>query len=432
MLGKLLTRSSPVAPFLGSSDTSLMPGYAGWGAPVGGTIDRPAMSQALTGTPGTTNSGLPPPSPYGRTSIATEGTVLSLAAAWRCAHILTNGIASLDMYAFDDNAEDRRVSTPRLLSDPWPAVSPVEWRAMVVASLIFYGNCYVLPFDEDPRTGYPRQLPIVHPERVDVKLRNGVPIYYIDESQTDPVDVLHIRGYTPPGAAVGIGIVEAHRRGISLALDMDRYQQGNFQQSSVPPVVIRVNRPEISESQATDIQMRWMSRHGFGNRAPAIIPTSFEVDTIAWSPEDTQFLQSKQYSAVEVCWMFGVDPRLLGLAASGQSLTYQNIETAYVDLQRMSFMPWTSRIESTLSRVLPRGVLARFDFSPILRTTLKDRYDAYAIALTHKFLTLDEVRQAENLGPIGTPIPPEAPMLQSTKAVNATLPTDSTALEVVA
>ena len=428
-LAKLLTRSLPAAPFPGdhTQNTSMMPGVAGFAQPV---------SKQLVATGGRAVSGdgavLPDGYPPFYMSPASEETVLTLAAAWRCLHILTDGISGLEMYAFDDTHEDRRVSTPRLLSDPWPAISPVEWRAMVVASLVLYGNCYILPYDEDPRTGYPRQLPIVHPDEMRVVIRNGVPYYFMGQTEINRVDVLHIRGYTPPGQAVGIGCIEAFRRGFSLALDMDRYEAGNLQQSSVPPVIIKVNRPEISAEQATDIQYRWMAAHGYGQRTPAVIPTSLDVNTLAWSPEDTQFLQSKQYGAVEICWMFGVDPRLLGLSASGQSLTYANIETTYVDLQRMSFLPWTTRIEATLSRVLPRGVLARFDFAPILRTTLQDRYAAYAVGVQNGWLTIDEVRQAENLGPLGTETPPKTPVLQSEKAVNDSIPMATDTVEVVA
>jgi HK97 family phage portal protein len=340
--------------------------------------------------------------PTGAFDGTTESPTLTLSAAWRCTHILSDGIGALEMYAFDDEADDRRITTPKVLADPWPAISPVEWRAMVVASLVLHGNAYLLPYDSDPRTGYPRQVPIVHPDRMHVELVRGRPVYWLDENRQSALDVLHIRGYTPPGHVQGVGVVESQRRGIRLALSIDQYQLGNLEQSSVPPVVIRVNRPEISEDQAFDIQSRWIARHGFGNRAPAVLPTSLEVTPLAWSPEDTQFLESKQFSAVEVCWWFGIDPRLLTLAASAQSLTYSNIESTYVDLQRMSFMPWTSRIEAAMSRVLPRSVMARFDFSPILRTTLQDRYAAYAVGIEGGWLTVDEVRILENMGPIGS------------------------------
>jgi HK97 family phage portal protein len=360
-----------------------------------------------------------------------ESSTLALSAAWRCLNILTNGIGALELFAIDDSEDNIRIRTPKVLSDPWPAVSPVEWRSMLVSSLALRGNAYMLPFDEDPRTGYPRQLPIVHPDRMHVEMVNGRMRYWVDENRVSDLDVLHVRGYTPPGSPMGVGIVEMQRRGIQLATSMDMYQIGQLATSAVPPVVIRVNRPEVSKEQAEEIQMRWMSRHGNNQRVPAVIPTSMEVTPVAWSPEDQQFLEAKQYMAVEVCWWFGIDPRLLSLAASGQSLTYANVETTYVDLQRMSFMPWTSRIESALSRVLPRSVLARFDFAPMLRTTLQDRFMAYKTAIEGRWLTVDEVRVLENMGPLGTD-PHEASVgyrsgrIESVKGVNQSLPVVNT------
>jgi HK97 family phage portal protein len=392
-LGALVHRALTPAPFsgvpysqgTGINQTGTVAGYVPpeyWGrsAQLVAAPDLPAMAFGGTG----------------------ESSTISISAAWRCLHIISNGIAALEIYAFDDSEQDERVRTPRVLADPWPAVTPVEWRAMVVSSLLLHGNAYLLPYDEDPRTGYPRQLPIVHPERMTVEMgSDGLPRYFLDQNRINPLDVLHIRGYLPPGSTTGIGIVEAQRRGIRLALDIDKHQLGQLESASVPPVTIKVNRPEISDTQAMDIQTRWMARHGLGNRAPAVIPTSIDVQPIGWTPQDTQFLESKQFMAAEICWWFGIDPRLLGLSAGGQSLTYSNIETTYVDLQRMSFLPWTSRIESALSRVLPRSQAARFDFSPILRTTLQDRYAAYAIGVEGGWLTVDEVRVFENMGPLG-------------------------------
>jgi HK97 family phage portal protein len=386
-LGRLIERAGP-APFTGRQTASSWSG----GVPFGSSFGLRGSKMVGGATPASATMGIP----------VNESTTMSISAAWRCEHILTDGIAALDIFAYDDDNQDERIESPKVLLDPWPVVSPVEWRAMVVASLTLHGNAYLLPWDADPRTGYPRQLPIVHPNEMRIDLVRGRPRYRLVGSDVD-LDVLHIRGLMMPGAVAGIGVIEAQRRGIGLALDMEAYQGGNFQQSSVPPVIIRVNRPEISEEQAQDIQGKWVNKHGYGQRAPAVIPTSMDVNTLAWSPEDTQFLESKQFMASEICWWFGIDPRVLGLSASGQSLTYSNVESTYVDLQRMSFLPWTSRIEAALSRVMPRHVMARFDFTPMLRTTLQDRYSAYKMGIEGGWLTVEEVRSFENLGPLGSP-----------------------------
>jgi HK97 family phage portal protein len=426
-LGRLIERALTPAPFVGMPTTD----------EVGllGTISNavpPSHISALAGrVAGNFDLGAVAAAP------TSETATLSLSAAWRCSHIITDGIGSLNIFAYDDNEADSRVPTPRSLTDPWPMITAVEWRVMLVSSLLHFGNAYILPYDADPRTGYPRQLPIVHPSRMHVEIVNGRPVYFLDENRISSLDVLHIRGLLPPGAAVGIGIIEAQRKGISLALNMDQYQSANLGQSAVPPVVIRVNRPEISQEQAIDIQSRWVARHGYGSRLPAVLPTSMEVTPIAWSPEDAQFLESKQFMAAEICWWYGIDPRLLTLSAGGQSLTYSNIETTYVDLQRMSFMPWTSRIEAALSRVLPRHIHAKFDFSPMLRTTLQDRYQSYEVGLRAGFLTIDEVRAMENMGPISLTAPAHIPGLEGQPMtmggkVNESLPEPTTTLEVVA
>jgi HK97 family phage portal protein len=413
-LAKLLERAAP-GPIVGFRQNSV----DGFGSPLRNAYGNTVGS--AFGLGGSRSVSAQDANAILSGAVPGETDTMALSAAWRCQHILSDGIGALDIFAYDITEESRRVETPAVLSDPWPVFTPVEWRAMVVASLVLYGNAYLLPYDMDPRTGYPRQLLIVHPTQMNVDIVGGVPRYRLVGSNVE-LDCLHIRGLLMPGAVCGVGIVEAMRLGIMLASDMDRYQIGNFQQSSVPPVIIKVNRPEISPEQALDIQSRWVNKHGFGRRAPAVIPTSMDVSAIAWSPEDTQFLESKQFMAAEVCWWFGIDPRILGLSASGQSLTYSNVESTYVDLQRMSFLPWTSRIEAALGRVLPRTRLAKFDFTPMLRTTLQDRYSAYKTGIEGGWITIEEVRALENLGPLGTTPAPVGTIIPRPNQSNPTIP----------
>jgi phage portal protein BeeE len=88
----------------------------------------------------------------------------------------------------------------------------------------------------------------------------------------------------------------------------------------------------------------------------------------------------------------------------------------------MSFMPWTSRIEAALSRVLPRTHLARFDYSPMLRTTLQDRYSAYKTGLEGGWITIEEVRALENLGPLGATPPPVGTITPRPQQSNQSVP----------
>ena len=67
-----------------------------------------------------------------------------------------------------------------------------------------------------------------------------------------------------------------------------------------------------------------------------------------------------------------------------------------------SIEPLTTRIEATLTDYLPRGQMAKFNYDSLLRADTYTRYQAHKLALEAGFLTVDEIRELEDLPPIGT------------------------------
>jgi phage portal protein BeeE len=69
-------------------------------------------------------------------------------------------------------------------------------------------------------------------------------------------------------------------------------------------------------------------------------------------------------------------------------------------LVKWSIQPIAERIEAAFSDLLVRGQIAAFEYESLLKTDTASRYDAYAVALSNGFLTVDEVRDYENLDPM--------------------------------
>ena len=88
------------------------------------------------------------------------------------------------------------------------------------------------------------------------------------------------------------------------------------------------------------------------------------------------------------------------LGAPNASRTYSNVEQENLQLVRWSIQPIAERIEQSLSDLLVRGQVARFDYDTLLRTDTKSRFEAYQIGIANGFLTPDEVRDMENRDPI--------------------------------
>jgi phage portal protein BeeE len=85
---------------------------------------------------------------------------------------------------------------------------------------------------------------------------------------------------------------------------------------------------------------------------------------------------------------------------SGNSLTYANVEQRALDFLKFSVQPWLVRLETAIGALLPRGHYVRFNPNALLRSTTAERYQAHKTALEAGFLTVDEVRDLEDLPPL--------------------------------
>ena len=97
--------------------------------------------------------------------------------------------------------------------------------------------------------------------------------------------------------------------------------------------------------------------------------------------------------------MYNLPPSKLG-AKSGDSLTYSSTEQQGQDFVTYCLARWLKRIESSISRdenLLPANYRPEFLVEGLLRADTKTRFEAYRVALEAGFLTIDEVRQRENL-----------------------------------
>lgn len=327
-----------------------------------------------------------------------DWTVLGIPAAWRCATLIADTVGGLPIYAYSplpDGSEARLDPTPSMLSDPWPLITRQDWTSGIVFSLLLRGNAYALPADPDPATGWPRQLVLLNPDQVwvEVEEATGLPIYTIDQSQLGPGEIMHVRGITPPGSPVGIGVLEAHRTGFQTMLNMEDWQSQAFT-AGVPSGILQVDRPELGDEQAADLKARWLAAFN-GRREPAVIPRSLQFTPLSFTPEDMAYVEAKRMGATEVCWIFGVHPNVIG-APAGNSMTYQNLEAASIDFARYSLTPWSARIEQTLSKWTPRSFTVRFEYGGLLRGTTLERYQAHEIALRTGLETLNEARDLEH------------------------------------
>jgi phage portal protein BeeE len=206
----------------------------------------------------------------------------------------------------------------------------------------------------------------------------------VTRGEMDPVDGLR-----------GIGLLDAHMWDLLLAGQISQYAF-NMLRAGVPNGYLKVNAPNLTRPKAQQLQRDWMGAHGGPLKRIAVLNATTEFHAIQLDPAALQLAQMREYSALDWCMIFGVNPYMLGLR-SGDSNTYANIESRMTELAQFTLLPWAARFESSSDAELPRGTELKIEMAGILRADTLARYQAHRIGLTEPaFLTVEEVREMED------------------------------------
>jgi phage portal protein BeeE len=91
-------------------------------------------------------------------------------------------------------------------------------------------------------------------------------------------------------------------------------------------------------------------------------------------PADAQWLEAQNFGILDVARIFGVPAAYLEAAVEGTALTYQTLETIHAQFLRTTLFPrYLRKIESMVTRALPRGQRGRFLTDELLRPDAKTR-----------------------------------------------------------
>lgn len=330
-------------------------------------------------------------------------------AVWRGINLIAGTVGSLPLHAF--RRLDRVTPTPDFLAEPSPSWTRAEvWRALMVDYLV-HGNAiaHLLDFDD---WAWPHHLRPLPADQVSAVVVDGeITQYRYNDSLLSPAEVLHLRWLTVPGWAFGVGILEAQRRTLELMNQLHGHARQHFRGAAIPSGVINVHRDEVSQEQANLIKERWMEAHSGETPTPAVLSQLMDWQTVSFNPEQSQLLESRQYSAVEAEFMLNLPPGMLGAGgvSSGGRLTYQNLENLNRTFYEQTLLPILTGFEERLSSLLPGVQYAKFSVDGLLRGDALTRHRVYEIELNTGIRTLNEIRALEDLPPLPEPTPEVVP-----------------------
>lgn len=311
---------------------------------------------------------------------------------------LSESIASLPLMTYrdlDDGGRERAKDHPlyTLLHDrPNEYQTPSVWKTNVIKSLIRKGNSY--NYIERNVAGEPvNLLPLVHG---DVKVRfAGTKRFYWQknggEYEIPTADILHFFLNSDDGI-VGQPLFANCSMTLELAFAAEQYGLTHFTEGTTSPEHIELAEWPTADKMAIlkDSMSAWVAnRHG-----TRLIPGGKLVKD-GYSNQESQYIELRKYQLLEIARVYRVAPYVIQHYENGG--TYANLEAQSIDLVQNSLQPFITPIEEEIgAKLMGKGLSASFLIDSRLRGDTKSRYDAYAIAIDKKILTVDEVRALEN------------------------------------
>lgn len=149
------------------------------------------------------------------------------------------------------------------------------------------------------------------------------------------------------------------------------------------------------------IRDNWTRAYGGARNAHliAVLEEGMQYKPISLSPEDSQFLSTREFDVEEICRMFQVPPHLV---QDLKRSTFNNIEHQGIAFVQYSLMPWIIRIEKGIMKDLlleeeQDVYFPKFNVDGLMRGDYQSRMNAYAIGVGNGFMSPNDVRRLENM-----------------------------------
>lgn len=331
-------------------------------------------------------------------------TAMGIGTFFRGVELITNDLAWLPLKALKQMRDGTRspfteATAPGIITNPFVGLSLPEGLGQLLNSLIVRGNAYLFP--GNVVGGEVLQWMIVSPDAVTVEWSrdHSTRIYKLGGKVYNG-PVTHVAGLMLPGAPTGLSIIEAARVSLGLTVTLTESAANLFQNGTMSSGIISMDAP-LTPDSARSVAESFRQNHSGVKKAhlPIVLGGGAKYQQLSLSPEDSQFLQSRQFQQGEIATMLGIPPHMLGIVdrttSWGTGIEAQNRN--YYDHTLKSYV---KRFEHMFTSWLPAGVWAAFDTDEIIRADTATRYGNYSVGLNNGFLNRDEVRAAEGLPPL--------------------------------
>lgn len=363
----------------------------------GGNLKDPRLNELFGGA--STDSGVS----------VTPDTALTYSAVYAAVRCIAESVSSLPLNYYErlpagGKAHAKANPLHYLLHDePNPEMTSLQWREASMAHLLLHGNSYteiVRDLEGNAVELWPIDPTMVSPRRTD----SGELYYELNRGKSfiTAGNMLHIPGLSFDGIS-GVSPITLARQSLGLSMAIEQFGAGYFGRGARPGGVLTFPG-QLSPEARQNLRRSFEELHagGANSHRVALLEAGLKWEAIGVPPDDSQFLQSREFQIIEVARWFNLPPNKL---KDLSKTSYNSLEQMEISFVVDTLRPWLVRWEQQLNRKIIRpkdrgSYFFEFNVDGMLRGDQASRYQSYSVARNWGWLSVNEIREKENLNPI--------------------------------
>ena len=344
-----------------------------------------------------------------------ERNALQVGAAYACVRLLSDTISSLPVDTFIRRDGNRLPYRPRpawVYEPEGPGSSRIEYYKQIVTSMLLSHGAVIQVLRNG--AGEVVALQPLDPTRVDIRRNKQTRMReFVVDGGTAVLpgeDVLYITEMRRPGSLKGVSRVDELKQTLGLAKALDEFASRYFSNGANTSGMIEFPG-NLTQEQAKDLVDSFEAGHKGLKKAhrPGVLSGGAKFVKTGADGEQSQMLQSRQFSVEEVARIFRVPPSMIGLNTPG-AMSYASVEHNAIQFTRYSLTPLIASIEEAHNRLLPGDVFMRVNMDGLLRGDSATQAQVFSTALQAGYMSVNDVRGLIDMRPVEGGDTPRVPL----------------------
>lgn len=327
--------------------------------------------------------------------VVTRETVMSIPILKRSINFIADTISSLEWHLYEkenSNIIDRcDYRTDLLNKESNSNIKSSDIIKNMIIDYLIYGSAYA---NMKKRLNHIEAIQYVNPDYVStsnltIDHLNPVHHLYVDGREVNPYDyIILMNGGTNDGLQGLGGIINTDRELVELAFLTSRTMKNI---TNCSKSVVNVDK-QLTEKALAKLRADIKSLSD-ADAGTLVLNKGVSISEVGRSSVDNQFVQMYEQIQKQLTYVLGIPLSVLDGTCSDEvyNQTIKSVVLPMISILEKAFS------DSMLLIAEKPNMEFKIDTNGLLRTSTKERYDAYAVGIKSGFLSRNDVRRKENM-----------------------------------